>query len=166
MFVSIHKLWHAGDLVSIPGPGAKTIKKNTNSTQNKSQTHRAKEYEVTSFLSTDCELSTETCSKNVYSLGPRQCYISGVKTWLSTLHNFFYCVSVSFGGDTKSRRSLLSGVYATGSKISHTGGDCVTCRGRHILWAVLLLVFLNTCSVTSTGCTDATYKMVPLPMVR
>ena len=51
-------------------PGAKTIKKNTNSTQNKSQTHHAKLYEVTSFLSTDCELSTETCSKNVYSLGP------------------------------------------------------------------------------------------------
>ena len=57
---------------SLPGPGAKTIKKNTNSTQNKSQTHRAKQYEVTSFLSTDCELSTETCSKNVYSLGPRR----------------------------------------------------------------------------------------------
>ena len=52
-------------------PGAKTIKKNTNSTQNKSETHYAKQYEVTSFLSTDCELSTETCSKNVYSLGPR-----------------------------------------------------------------------------------------------
>ena len=51
-------------------PGAKTIKKNTHSTQNKSQTHRAKQYEVTSFLSTVCELSTETCSKNVYSLGP------------------------------------------------------------------------------------------------
>ena len=51
--------------------GAKTIKKNTNSTRNKSQAHRAKQYEVTSFLSTDCELSTETCSKNVYSLGPR-----------------------------------------------------------------------------------------------
>ena len=51
-------------------PGAKTIKKNTNSTQNKSQTHPAKQYKVTSFLSTDCELSTETCSKNVYSLGP------------------------------------------------------------------------------------------------
>ena len=50
--------------------GGKTIKKNTNSTQNKSQTHRAKQYEVTSLLSTDCELSTETCSKNVYSLGP------------------------------------------------------------------------------------------------
>ena len=44
---------------------AKTIKKNTNSTQNKFQTHRAKQYKVTSFLSTDCELSTETCSKNV-----------------------------------------------------------------------------------------------------
>ena len=52
-------------------PGAKTIKKNTNSTQNKSQTHRDKQYEVTSFLSTDCELSTETCSKNVYSLGTK-----------------------------------------------------------------------------------------------
>ena len=52
-------------------PGAKTIKKNTNSTQNKRQTYRAKQYEVTSFLSTECELSTETCSKNVYSLGPR-----------------------------------------------------------------------------------------------
>ena len=50
--------------------GAKTIKKNTNSTQNKSQTHRAKQYEVTSLLSTDYELSTETCSKNVYSLSP------------------------------------------------------------------------------------------------
>ena len=52
-------------------PGAKTIKKNTNSTQNQSQTHRVKQYEITSFLSTDCDLSTETCSKNVYSLGPR-----------------------------------------------------------------------------------------------
>ena len=50
---------------------AKTITKNTNSTQNKRQTYRAKQYKVTSFLSTDCELSTETCSKNVYSLGPR-----------------------------------------------------------------------------------------------
>ena len=48
--------------------GAKTIKKNTNSTQNKIQTHRAKQYDVTSFLSTDCELSTETCPKNVYTL--------------------------------------------------------------------------------------------------
>ena len=29
------------------------------------------------------------------------------------------CLSVSFGGDTKSRRSLLSGIYARGSKIYH-----------------------------------------------
>ena len=56
-------------------PGAKTIKKNTNSTQNKSQTHHARAYEVMSFLSTDCELSTETCSKNVYSLGPWWCLL-------------------------------------------------------------------------------------------
>ena len=27
----------------------------------------------------------------------------------------------------------LSGVYARGSKRSHTGGKCVTCRGLHIL---------------------------------
>ena len=55
--------------VSFGQLGAKTIKKNTNSTQNKSETRRAKQYEVTSFQSTDCELSTETCSKNVYSGG-------------------------------------------------------------------------------------------------
>ena len=39
-------------------PGAKTIKKKKNSTQNKSQTRRAKVYEATSFLSTYFELST------------------------------------------------------------------------------------------------------------
>ena len=39
--------------------GAETIKKKKNLTQNKSQTQRARAYEVTSFLSTDCELSTE-----------------------------------------------------------------------------------------------------------
>ena len=53
------------------GPGAKTIKEKKDSTQNKSQTLRARAYKVTSFLSTDCELSTEMCSKKVYSLGPR-----------------------------------------------------------------------------------------------
>ena len=36
---------------------------------------------------------------------------------------------VSFGRDTKSRWFLLSGVYARGSKRSHTGGKCVTCSG-------------------------------------
>ena len=63
-----YRIMYAG--CGIAGLGAKTIKKNTNSTQNKSETHHAKQYEVTSFLSTDCELSTEICSKNVYSLGP------------------------------------------------------------------------------------------------
>ena len=60
-------------------PGAKTIKKNTNSTQNKYQTHRAKQYEVTSFLSTDWELSTDTCSKNVYGQGSQKLYNSSLK---------------------------------------------------------------------------------------
>ena len=63
--------------------GAKTIKKNTNSTQNKSETHHAKQYEVASFLSTDCELSTETCSKNVYSHGPRSYNMVDLSSFLS-----------------------------------------------------------------------------------
>ena len=52
-------------------PGPETIEKNTNSTPNKSQTQRARAYEVTSFRSTDCELSTNPCSRFLYSLGPR-----------------------------------------------------------------------------------------------
>ena len=40
-----------------------------------------------------------------------------------SLRNFgnsvYPALPVSFGGDTKSRRSLLSGVYARGSKRSH-----------------------------------------------
>ena len=47
----------------------------------------------------------------------RHVSLLGVKTWLSTLEIVY--ISVSFGGDTKSRWSLLSGVYARGSKISH-----------------------------------------------
>ena len=57
-------------------PGAKTIKKNPNSSPNKSQTQRARAYEVKSFLSTDCELSTNPCSRFLYSLGPRAEIIS------------------------------------------------------------------------------------------
>ena len=42
------------------------------------------------------------------------------KTSLRNFGNSVYpTFPVSFGGDTKSRRSLLSGVYARGSKISH-----------------------------------------------
>ena len=51
-------------------PWGQDYKKKKNSTQSKSQTHNARAYKVTSFLSTDCELSTETCSRFVYSLGP------------------------------------------------------------------------------------------------
>ena len=36
---------------------------------------------------------------------------------------------VSFRRDTKSRWSLLSGVYARGSERSNSGGKCVTCSG-------------------------------------
>ena len=38
-------------------------------------------------------------------------------------------IALSFGRDTKRRLSLLSGVFARGSKISHTEGKCVTCSG-------------------------------------
>ena len=48
-----------------------------------------------------------------------------------SLRNFgnsvYPALPVSFGGDTKSRRSLLSGVYARGSKRSHQSAlECVT----------------------------------------
>ena len=52
------------------------------------------------------------------------------RTRLSTLETvYLWCLS----DDTKSRWSLLSGVYARGSKRSHTGGKCITCLGLHIL---------------------------------
>ena len=65
-------------------PGAKTIKKNTNSTPNKSQTRHARAYEVMSFLSADCDLSTETCSRFLYSLGPRlsRLRLQGPYSWV------------------------------------------------------------------------------------
>ena len=54
---------------------------------------------------------------------------------VTSLRNVYPGLPVSFGGDTKSRRSLLSGVYARGSKISHQSAlghwKCVTCRGLH-----------------------------------
>ena len=48
-----------------------------------------------------------------------------------SLRNFgnsvYPALPVSFGGDTKSRRSLLSGVYARGSKRPHQSAlECVT----------------------------------------
>ena len=45
---------------------------------------------------------------------------SAAATSLWNVGNSVYpALPVSFGGDTKSRRSLPSGVYARGSKISH-----------------------------------------------
>ena len=44
------------------------------------------------------------------------------------LGNFIHLtLPVSFRRDTKSRWSLLSGVYARGNERSHTRGKCVTC---------------------------------------
>ena len=50
------------------------------------------------------------------------------ETLLRNFGNSVYpALSVSFGGDTKIRRSLLSGVYARGSKRSHQSAlECVT----------------------------------------
>ena len=48
----------------------KTIIKKQKTRVKTNLTQRARAYEVTSFLGTDCELSTETCSKNVYSPMP------------------------------------------------------------------------------------------------
>ena len=47
-------------------------------------------------------------------------------TTILKLLSFTQHSPVSFGRDTKSRWSFLSGVYARGSKRSHTGGKCVT----------------------------------------
>ena len=69
-------------MLCIPQQWVKTIKKKKNSTQNKSETQRARAYKVTSFLSTDCELSTETCSKNVYSPGPICNYVSYIMCYV------------------------------------------------------------------------------------
>ena len=61
---------------------------------------------------------------------------SWVRILLAPLRNFgnsvYQTLPVSFGGETKtskSRQFLLFGVYAKESKIPHTWGKCVTCRG-------------------------------------
>ena len=55
------------------------------------------------------------------------------------LGNFVHpTLPVSFGRYTKSRWSLLLGVYARGSKMSHTGGKCVTCCGLKEWWSLSL----------------------------
>ena len=57
---------------------------------------------------------------------------------LETLAISFTPLCQCLSEETKTRWSLLSGVYARGSKISHTGGDCVTCRGLHnSTWSIM-----------------------------
>ena len=47
-------------------------------------------------------------------------------------NSVYLTLPMSVVGDTKSRRSLLSGVYAREIKRSHTGGQCVTYRGLYL----------------------------------
>ena len=55
------------------------------------------------------------------------------------LGNFVHpTLPVSFERDNKSHWSLLPGVYVRGSKISHTGGKCITCRGLKGWWSLSL----------------------------
>ena len=67
------------------------------------------------------------------------------KAILSTPH-----LPVSFGRDIKSRWSLLYGVYAGGSKRSHTGGKCLACSHS------LLLEKNNSCVSLTLGCLEVT----------
>ena len=74
----------------------KTIKKKKNSTQNKSETQHARAYKVTSFLSTDCESSAETCSENVCTVivlapGQQDLRMSPVKSHLKTSVYKLFC---------------------------------------------------------------------------
>ena len=73
---------------------------------------------------------------------------------VTSLRNFgnpvYPTLPVSFGGDTKSRWPLLSGVDARGSKMSQTGVKCVTCHELHnseinhsCHWPVLRICFLE-----------------------
>ena len=58
---------------------------------------------------------------------------------VQNLGNFVHpTLPVSFGRETKSRWSLLPGVYTRGSKRSHTGGKYVTCRGLKEWWSLSL----------------------------
>ena len=65
----------------------------------------------------------------------------------TSLRNFgnsvYSTLPMSFQGDTKSCWSLLSGVYARGSKRSHTDGKRVTFREDNFLF-YFLFVLLST----------------------
>ena len=91
----------------ISGLGAKIIKKYTKLDSNR--TYRAKQYKVTSFLSTDCELSTNPCSENVYNLGPR---FAGGGEW----ENVF---PVAAGKDQSQSLNYSSIFYVSGRPADH-----------------------------------------------
>ena len=68
------------------------------------------------------------------------------------LGNFVHpTLPVSFGRDTTSQWSLLSGVYARRSKRSHTGGICVI-----YIVDLLILEKDNSCVSPSVGCLEET----------
>ena len=68
------------------------------------------------------------------------------------LGNFIHpTLPVSFGRDTKSSWSLLPGVYASGSKRSHTGGKCVTSRGLKEWWSLFLTHRFPECERRRAG---------------
>ena len=98
-------------LLSIWSSRPTTIKKNA--TQNKSKTQHARAFEVTSFLSTDCELSTETCSKNVYSLGPRfmSRHDSSVLMLLNVVRVIIILLWISFSDLPSSINKLPAPIY-------------------------------------------------------
>ena len=65
------------------------------------------------------------------ALATGRCGMGSNSTADNLLRNFgnsvYPTLSMYFGGDTKSRRPLLSGVYARGSKRSHQSAlECVT----------------------------------------
>ena len=83
----------------------------------------------------NCECNY-TAAADIYTEWVRALVWAGNRTvsnpaTVTSLRNFgnsvYPALPVSFGGDTKSRRSLLSGVYARGSKRSHQSAlECVT----------------------------------------
>ena len=129
------------------------------------------------------QLGTATCEGttslpvNYYLQGVR--WPNGLERWTGdrvvqgsnptaaaySLWNFgnsvYPALPVSFGGDTKSRWSLLilSGVYARGTKRSHQSAlECVTCRG-------LPYPLLDTSSWTTLEISLKTFVCYPVNMM-
>ena len=80
-----------------------------------------------------------------------------------SLRNFgnsvFPALPVSFGGDTKGRRSLLSGVYARGSKRSHQSAPDMC----NLSWTPHPL--LDTSSWTTLEISHKTFVCYPVNMM-